>query len=163
MSTDAQSMVDHYVNEIIDFVIDHPFSSIPQIFEIIARGGPCASPKTILRLTEGPRMFKRICRGTECLRWASAKDRLGLLQLAPDSDSPRDRRYSIMHGIRDEFMERWAPDRRDSEPFSLDLPEVGGAVMRYPSQIDTDDYFSDTEGSDETLAEDSDGNMRFSE
>ena len=36
----AQSAVDDYVNEIIDFVIDHPFASIPQMFAFIAQGGP---------------------------------------------------------------------------------------------------------------------------
>ena len=62
---DAQSIVDPYVNGMIDYVIEHPSLSIAQICERISWGGPCASPKNILRLLCGPRMFKRICRRTE--------------------------------------------------------------------------------------------------
>ena len=147
---EAQSMAHHYVEQMIDYVIEHPFASFPQIFGGVAHGGPCTSPKNVLHLLGGPRMFKRICQRMGGLRWASIKDRLDLLPLTPDSDSSRDIRYSIMRNKRDENIEWWVPGQRSAEPLPLGLPEIEGVVMRYPSQIDTDEYFSETEGSVET-------------
>ena len=60
-------------------------------------------------------------------------------------------------------MEWRAPGRRNAEPFPEDPPEIGGAAVRYPGQKDTEDYFSETEDSVETLAGDSNDDMRLSD
>ena len=88
------------------------------------------------------------------MRCASVQGRLGLLPLTPDSDCSRDLRYRVMYVLREEYSEWRAPDRRNAEPFPMDLPEVGGAVARYPSQIDAEDYYSAADGYDD---------MRFSD
>ena len=71
---DAQSTVDHYINGMIDFVIERPFASIPRISEFVAQGGPCASPRNNLHLMGGPGMFRRICRRMESMRWAPIRE-----------------------------------------------------------------------------------------
>ena len=158
---EAQSMVDWYIKEILDFVIEHPFVSIPEIFQHVAQAGPCTSPKNVLHLLGGPTQFKRICRRMEGLRWASVKNCLERFPLEPDSKS--DRRYNLRMNVRDEYLDWWAPNIFSAEPFQEELPEMDGAIVRYPAQIDTDEYFTSDEQGLETDTEEHDEEMNVLE
>ena len=163
LTHDAQSMIDWYINEILDFVIDHPFVSIPEIFQHIAHAGPCATPKKVLHLLGGPRQFKRICRRMEGLRWASIKNCLERFPLDPESESEETIRNNLRMNVRDEYLDWWAPNIRSAEPFLEELPEMEGVVARYPALIDTDDYFSSDEQSIQTDTEVNGEEMNISE
>ena len=114
-----------------------------------------------LHFLGGPTQLKRICRRMEGLRWASVRDRLGIYPLSPDSE--RDRRYNLMMGVRDEYLDCWAPSNFSAEPFTETLPEPAGRVLRYPAQIDTDDYFASTRPSPQSSEEGMEDGMQLSD
>ena len=66
-------------------------------------------------------------------------------------------------GVRDGFLEWWAPDIHSAEPFPLDLPEFEGAAQRCPSQKGAGDYFASEEPSPQSEAEESESNLHLSD
>ena len=107
----VQSMVDHYISEIIDHIIDDPHITIPKILQTIAQHGPCPSQKDVIHLFGGKKIFKKTCRRMEIIRWAAATDQLEMLPLADESQSENEIQHKIMHGIRADYLKWWAPSR----------------------------------------------------
>ena len=76
LGENVEIMIDWYVSETIDLLIDDPYTSIPQISEKLSEAGPCPARKDILYPFGGPLIAKQMRRVTEEIRRATVMDRL---------------------------------------------------------------------------------------
>ena len=71
LSHNVQDVIDWYTSEMIDYIRDFPFASIPQVLRKMVEAGPCPSRKDIAHLSWGPSIFRDAVRRMEALRWAA--------------------------------------------------------------------------------------------
>ena len=142
-SEDRQNMIEYYVDQLLRRVAECPYDSIPQLFQFVARGGPCLCQADVLRLFGGRIIFRRTCRRMNMIRRAVLNDTMNTVpadlrtwteQERPEMDPPFT-----------DYRHFWCPNL-DCPTLCWHVTEnMEEEIYRYPAVLYADEFSQETD------------------
>ena len=141
---EQQSMINWYTDILVRFVAENPLASVPQIMEHVIAEGPLRNEQGILHLFRGRAIFMETARRMEPIRNAALNGRLGDLPAELRWAKPPD--YGPLDPPAEDFSRWWAPQLFGENLFGNTFGSGDPEVPRYPSQVNTEEYFGTEQG-----------------
>ena len=133
-----QSITNYYVNEIMTRLVEHPYASVPDLFQYMQMGGPYMGEEELLDLFGGRDMLVRTCRRMNIIRRAVLNGELGNLPV--DLGNWRGGEPRGTGRERNEYIDWWTPHLEGGDVFWYTMEGMENEIIRYPSWPDTDHF-----------------------
>ena len=99
----------------------------------------------------------------EAIRWAAVKNKLELLPLERgDQTMGAEEETGQRNYQSDNYIRWWAPTPSRVDPLPWGAPELGGRLIRYPAEVDSEECFTAGEESQQSDVEGKNGDTDMS-